>query len=434
MRARSWPLLPLLLSVSSILQAGVPVDHDAIRRDRLRVLLPQVMAAQGLDMWLTFTRESALDPLLPTLGVDSVVARAAFIFLRAPDGSVRNVAIAASYDVDPIRRSDLYDEVISYEREGIKPHLAALIGRAGPRRIAVNISRDEMVADGLTAGMRDYLEETLGRKYTKRFVSSERLVSSLLSRKLPAEIAALSEASAATQRIIAEAFTGRVIRPGFTSEKDLNDWMVARAKELGYGVAFSSIVTGPSRGHSEPTDRIIEHGDVIRVDWGATHEGYAADIQRTGYVLHPGQKAAPPWLTRMFADNLAAQHAAVAACRPGNRGVDVDRAGREVLVSRGYREPPHGSGHPIGLKVHDVGPKLSPDWPERYGAPVFFEIEPDQVFAIEPMIYAVPPVLGYEFHIGLEENVVVTPEGPFYFGQPQEELILIETLGPGSRS
>ena len=408
------------------------VDHDAIRRDRINKLLPEAMRTHGVDMWLTFTRENAQDPMLPTLGLDHIVARGAFAFILKPGESLRKVAIAASYDVEPIQRSGLYDEVISYKKEGIKPHLVDLVKRADPQRIALNYSRDETVADGLTVGMRDYLEEALP-KHAKKFVSSERLVVSLLGRKLPAEIDALREASEATQRIIAEALTPDVVRPFVTTEKDLNDWMVKRATEQGYGVAFSSVVVGPSRGHSDPTDRVIKPGDVIRIDWGASHGGYSADIQRTAYVMRESEKTAPDWLQKLWRDTLAANRAAVEACKPGARGVDVDRAGRETLTKLGYEEYPHGTGHAIGLKVHDVGPKLSPDWPERYGQPVFFTIEADQVFAIEPLIYLIPPQLGYDFHVGLEENVIVGKEGAQLIGTPQLELILIPTA-QGSRT
>lgn len=421
--------LPLLITPASF---GA-VDQDAIRRDRINKLLPEAMKSHGIDTWLTFTRENTTDPILSTLGVEHIVARGAFIFSLKPDGTLRKTAIAASYDVEPMQRGGLYDEVIAYKKEGIKPHLRAAVAAADPGRIAINYSRDVTIADGLTVGLRRYLDEALGGDpdYTKRFVSSEQLVVSLLGRKLPQEIEALTRAAQDTQRIIQEALAGGVIVPGVTTESSLNDWMTRRAKELGDEVAFSSIVVGPSRGHSEPTGRVIQRGDVIRFDWGASHAGYAADIQRTAYVLKGGETQAPAWLIKLWDDTLAANRAATAACRPGNTGYDVDKAGREALTKKGYEEYPHGTGHAIGLKVHDVGPMLGPDWKERYGDPVFFKIEAGQVFAIEPIIYLKAPELGYDFHVGLEEDVIVDASGARYIGEPQTELILVGS-GAGS--
>jgi Xaa-Pro aminopeptidase len=399
------------------------MDHAGIRRDRIEKLLPRILREQKIDLWLTFTRENTPDPLLPVLGVDHIVARGAFLFsLR--DGSYRRIAIAASYDVDPIRRSGLYDEVIAYRSEGAKPHLREVVDRLNPSTIAVNTSRDVTVADGLTVGLRGYLEEALGDR-ARRFVSAERLVVSLLGRKLPEEIAALEQAALGTQRILAEALTPEHVQPGVTTEKALDDWMRARAAELGLGVAFGSIVVGPQRGHSEPTERVIERGDVIRVDWGASYGGYCADIQRTAYVLRDGEAAAPRWLERLWEATLAANRAGIAALRPGAAGNDVDRAARAALTGAGYPEYPHGTGHAIGLKVHDVGPMLGPDWRERYGDPVFFPIEVGQVFAVEPLIYVQPPEAGYELNTALEEDVVVEEAGARVIGTPQTEIILI---------
>jgi len=403
--------------------AGPAVDHGRIRRDRIERLLPAILKEQGIDAWLTFTRENTPDPILPVLGIDHIVARGAFLFAWK-DGVFRRVAIAASYDVDPIKNSGLYDEVLAYKAEGIKPQLKQVLDALAPKQIAVNSSRDVTIADGLTAGLRAYLEEAVP-DHARHFVSSERLVVSLLGRKLPEEIAALERAAVCTQQILGEALSPERVRPGITTERALDDWMRARAAELGCGVAFGSIVVGPSRGHSEPTDRVIQRGDLLRTDWGASCEGYCADIQRMAYVLKDGESALPAWVQRLWEATLAANRAGVAALRPGNTGNDVDRAARGSLTGAGYPEYPHGTGHAIGLKVHDVGPMLGPDWKERYGEPVFFKIEASQVFAVEPLIYTQVPELGYEIHTSLEEDVLVEAGGTRYLGTPQTEVILI---------
>ncbi|MFQ6112454.1 MAG: M24 family metallopeptidase [bacterium] len=401
------------------------IDHSTIQRERINVLLPQIMKDQGVDMWLVFTRENAEDPILPTIGVEHIVARGAFIF-SFENGEFKKIAVAASYDVSAIEATGLYDQVISYKTEGVKPHLKEWVKRLNPTKIAINYSRDVTIADGLTVGMRDYLAETLGKTYTRRFVSAERLVVSLIGKKLPMEVEALKTAILATKQIITEALTSDVIEAGVTTEKDLGDFMARRTKEMGMEVAFMSVVVGPTRGHSEPTDRVIQPGDLIRIDFGVRYEGYAADIQRTAYVLKPHEDKPPVEIQHLWEVALKANQACVAAIKPGVTGNDIDKVGRRILIDAGFPGYPHGAGHAIGLKVHDVGAILGPDWKERYGNTVFFPLEVNQVYAVEPILYAPDPRTGEEINIGLEEDVIVTEAGSEHIGEPQMELIVID--------
>jgi Xaa-Pro aminopeptidase len=402
-----------------------PIDHGAIQRQRLNELLPQIMREQNIDMWLVFTRENSEDPILPTIGIKHIVARGAFIFSMKND-EYKKIAIAASYDVSPIEATGLYDQVVSYKTEGVKPHLKEWMEKLNPQKIAINISRDVTIADGLTVGMKNYLEETLGESFTKRFISSERLVVSLIGKKLPMEIDALKTAVLATKQIITETLTAERIEVGVTTESVLGDFMTRRTKEMGMEVAFISVVVGPTRGHSEPTSRVIEAGDLIRIDFGVRYEGYAADIQRTAYILKPREDHPPAEIQKMWEVALKANQASVAAMKPGVIGNEIDKVGRQVLLDAGFQGYPHGAGHAIGLKVHDVGAMLGPDWRERYGDPVFFPLEVNQVYAVEPILYAPDPRTGEEINIGLEEDVIVTETGAHHIGDPQTELIVID--------
>lgn len=425
---RSFAIL-ILLSTSAVLagenEKRSAIDHKAILQQRINRLLPEILREQNLDMWLVFTRENAKDPILPSIGVQDIVARAAFIF--ALDGDrYRKIAIAATYDVAAIEATGLYDEVISYRNEGVKAHLREWAEKLNPRKIAINYSRDVTVADGLTLGMRNYLEEALGEQYSGRFISSERLVVSLLGKKLPMEIQALRTAVLTTKKIIAEALTPERIEIGVTTEAELGHFMTQRTKEMQMEVAFLSIVVGPTRGHSDPTDRVIHPGDLIRIDFGVRYEGYAADVQRTAYVLRAREDEPPKEIQRFWQVALESNRASVAAIKPGVTGNDVDKAGRQVIMDHGFEGYPHAAGHAIGLKVHDVGATLGPDWPERYGNTVFFPLEVNQVYAVEPILYAQDPVSGEQINIALEEDVIVTENGAEHIGEPQTKLIVID--------
>ncbi len=381
------------------------------------------MHTHGIDLWLVFTREESRDPLAEDFAGGKAVARMALLFARTGLG-LRKIAVAASYDVTPLEESGIYDEVLSYKSEGIKPHLRRLVETLAPARIAVNTSRDMPIADGLTSGMRAYLVETLGEGLAGRFVSSEPLVASFRGRRLPQEVERLREAARYTDSMMREALSSAVIEPGHTTEKDIGVFLAERAAAIGATVPFISVVAGPARGHAEPSDRVIERGDLVRIDFGIMYRGYSTDLQRTAYVLRPHERAAPKQIEHMWETSRRAADRQIAAMKPGVSGVKIDSIARKTLREAGYEGPPHGTGHAIGFVVHDVGPLLGPDWPERYGTTVFLKLEEGQTFAVEPILYAPYEEVG-EIHIGLEEDVVITVDGASLLHPPQEGLFLI---------
>lgn len=395
----------------------------AVLRERLEKLLPRAMETHDVDLWLVFTREESRDPLAEDLGGGKAVARMALLFGRS-DGQFHRTAIAASYDVTPLEESGLYDKVISYKREGIKPHLKEFVSRLDPARIAVNMSRDMPIADGLTAGMRAYLEEVLGEVLVARFVSSEPLVASFRGRRLPQEVAILREAARHTDTLIREALSVLAIIPGVTSEAEVGKFLQTRTAMIGATVPFISVVAGPARGHADPSSRVIERGDLVRIDFGITLKGYSTDLQRTAYVLRTGETEAPSQIQKMWKTARRAANRQIAAMKPGVTGTEIDAIARSTMEEAGYEGPPHGTGHAIGFVVHDVGPLIGPDWRERYGTTVFLKMEEGQTFAVEPIVYAPYEDVG-EIHIGLEEDVVITKNGAELLHEPQTALILI---------
>jgi Xaa-Pro aminopeptidase len=213
-----WLLLSLIGLTFAVGAVAAPEPDAAaeqaraIRKRRLDVLLPQALEQHGFDAWLVFTRENARDPIAEDVAGGRVVARSAFLFARTPKG-FRKTAIVASYDVTPVKDSGIYDEIIVYRGEGIKPHLKKVMTELNPRRVAVDTSRDIPLADGLTVGMRDYLLETLGADWASRFASGQPVVVSFRGRRLPEEVALLREAANYTDKIIREALSAKVICP-----------------------------------------------------------------------------------------------------------------------------------------------------------------------------------------------------------------------------
>jgi Xaa-Pro aminopeptidase len=401
-----------------------PFDRQAALRSRVESLLGECMARHEVDLWLVYTRESSRDPLADDVGLGRVVARSAGLFVRTGNGLSRH-AIVASYDTDPVEQTGIFQKVEAYRQEGITPHLKAAVDAIDPKRVALNFSRDVCAADGLAYGMRLHLEEILGARFFDRVVSSEPLVLSFRCRKLPEELETMVHGIEVTQRILRDALTTEIIKPGRTREIDVAQFLRRETAAVGGKVDFDMVMVGPCRGHGDPTDRVIQPGDLLRIDFGIQLDGYISDIQRTAYVLRPGESGPPASVGKLFDTTLRACQAGIAALRPGARGRDVDQAARSIITGAGYDEYPHAAGHAIGVEAHELGPVLGPPWKERYGTAVEHAVEPGMVFAVEPAAYVDLPECGGVVQVGIEEDVIVTAEGRRLVGTPQTELILL---------
>jgi Xaa-Pro aminopeptidase len=396
---------------------------EEIRHRRIREWLPDAMAVAGVDLYVVFTREGAPDPLSHELGLGSAGSRAAGLFRVAANGDLERTAIVAKPYLGRVEASGCFDVMHGYAQEGIGPHLAQAIRSLAPRRIAVNTSRDVAIADGLTTGMREHLTELIGPDLTSRLVSSAPIVLSIFGRKFPEEIAAIERAVFATQAILTEALSSAVTQPG-TTAGSIAEAIRRGASDRDMEVVFMTMRFGGRSPTGAAPEDVVRAGDLVSIDCGLASGGYCSDIQRTGYVLRNRETAAPDDLQSMWAVTLAAQDAAVLALQPNSTGLAVDGAARTVIQGAGFKEFPHAAGHSLGRRVHDVGPILGPAWP-GYGSLVHSPIEPGQVFAVEPMVYAHAPSQGGEIRMGLEENVVVEISGPRLLGAPQRHLVLI---------
>ena len=166
--------------------------------------------------------------------------------------------------------------------------------------------------------------------------------------------------------------------------------------ELGGTLAFPSLVqSGPNSAlpHLEPSNRKLDGGDLVLLDFGAAFAGYKADTTRIAVVGEPSAKQRE--IHRIV---LEAHDAAIAAVRPGVTTGDVDAAARRVIEAAGYGENFfHRVGHGIGLEGHE-DPSLDP------GSRTV--LQPGMVFTIEPGVYL--PGFG---GVRIEDDVVVIDGG-----------------------
>lgn len=379
-----------------------------------------ILKEEGIDLWMTFVRESEVtgDPALDLILGANCTWQSAFII---PAGG-QAVAVVGSLDEARIREAGGY-EVFGY-KASIKDVLLEQLDRFKPKTIAVNYSENDIMADGLSHGMYMLLAGYLaGTPYTDALVTSESLISKLRGRKSAEEIRRIGAAVDLTEEIFSRVST--FMKPGMT-EKDVASFMLAEVDREGVETSWErelcpSVFTGPESAgaHAGPTDRKIERGHVLNIDFGVRIKGYCSDLQRTWYFLREGETSAPDEVIRPFETIRDAIALAAEKVRPGMEGREVDTIARSYITGRGYEEYPHALGHQVGRCAHDGAGLFCPEW-ERYGNLPYLKVEETQVYTIEPRIN----IPGYGIAT-MEEIIVVGPAGGEYLSHPQQELFLI---------
>ena len=160
--------------------------------------------------------------------------------------------------------------------------------------------------------------------------------------------------------------------------------------------SFSTIaVSGANsaKPHGQPSEKVLEPGDMLTMDFGCIYRGYCSDMTRTVMIGEGTEKH-----KEIYDIVLQAQLEAMKLIRPGAVCRDVDAAARDLITERGYGEYfGHGLGHSLGLYIHEE-PRFSPMCDEV--------LQPGMVLSVEPGIY-----LPGEFGVRIEDVILVTEDG-----------------------
>lgn len=401
-----------------------------------------ILEELGIDCWLTFVRETTEsgDPVLPLVLGQALTWQSALLLTRGGE----RIAIVGKFDDGAVRGAGVWTEVTGYV-QSIREPLLEVLGRLDPKQIAINYSQNDVKADGLTHGMFELLCGYLdGSPWRERLCSAEGVIGALRGRKTPAEIARIRQAIATTDEIFRQ--VAHNVEPGWT-ERAVSDFMheqiVQRRLEPAWEWDGCPIVTtGPDSmvGHGRPSEHlVVRPGGIFHLDFGVREQEYCADLQRCWWVPatsadqpRPGQApdpsapahdpsaAIPPEVQRGFGAVQGAIAAAFEVVRPSVEAWRVDAAAREHLVAAGYEEYQHATGHQVGRAAHDGATVLGPKW-ERYGRAPYNRLEAGNVFTLELGI----DNLDGRGYLGLEEMIVVTPDGGEWLSDPQSELWIL---------
>jgi Xaa-Pro aminopeptidase len=267
----------------------------------------------------------------------------------------------------------------------------------------------EVTVDGLAA-LEAVLADAAAGGRVPELASIGRAVEKQRAIKDDDEVEALRRACAIADQALAELAAEGALRPGRT-ELQVGRELDARMLELGAEApSFETIVaTGANSAipHHRPDATELRSGDLLKLDFGATVDGYHSDMTRTLVLGH-----AADWQREIYELVAAAQAAGRAALAVGADVVAVDRAARDVVAAAGHGEHfTHGLGHGVGLEIHEA-PSLAP-----LGAGT---LSAGMAVTVEPGVY-----LPGHGGVRIEDTLVVTADGPELLTLTSKELLVL---------
>lgn len=228
------------------------------------------------------------------------------------------------------------------------------------------------------------------------------------SSKEPDELQDLIKAQRIAEAALREVLD--FIRAGRT-EKEIAAYLQYRML-LGGGerMSFEPIVVSganSSMPHGVPTDKPVEPGDFITMDFGCVYNGYCSDMTRTVAVDHVTEE-----MDKVYHTVLRAQQAGIAAARAGVTGAAVHEAGAKVIADAGYGAYfGHGFGHGVGVELHE----------HPFAGPVSHVPLPlHSVISAEPGIY-----LPGRFGVRIEDIIIIEEEGCTDIAKAPKELLIL---------
>ena len=222
------------------------------------------------------------------------------------------------------------------------------------------------------------------------------------------ELNLMRKAQAITDKAFAEVITR--IKPGMTELELQAELIYCMYKNGGTGLAFDPIVvSGPNTSlpHGVAGERVIQPGDFVTMDFGASYMGYCSDMTRTVAVGYATEE-----MEKVYNTVLKAQETAIAATKAGMIGKDIDAIARKVITDAGYGEYfGHGYGHSLGLEIHEA-PNPNPG----NGGPM----PVNAICSAEPGIY-----LPGKFGVRIEDVTIIQENGCEDITKSPKNLIIV---------
>lgn len=408
---------------------------DEILEDRFNNLLPKLMDASGLDMWVVISREYNEDPVMKTmLPATWLNARRRTILLFYRDKAKNTIEKLA------VARYNVGKNIISAWDKEKEPNqwarLMQLISERDPKKIGLNFSKDHNIADGLDKTDYDEFMTNLPKKYISKVTSAEQLAVRWIETRSEREMVIYDQLVDITHDIIAEAFSEKVITPGITTTSDVEWWMRQKVTDLGLETWFhptidvqrskEELVSHLYSFSGRPEDTVILPGDLVHCDFGITYLRLNTDCQELAYVLKPEETSAPDFLVNGLKDGNKVQDFLTANMIKGRTGNEILAKSLSQSKRAGLR--PSIYTHPLGSYGHSAGTTIGM-WDSQGGVMKDdgenYPLNPNTVYAIELNTTINIPEWNRDIRIMLEEAGFYGEDGFRYVNGRQTELLLI---------
>ncbi|MDC1051771.1 M24 family metallopeptidase [Flavobacteriaceae bacterium] len=404
---------------------------NQVRNDKFDLVLPEVMRENNIDMWIITNREGNFDPLYSDMGEGYVSSTGYYIFTdNGGDRIERAVLGIGGY---------LLEKSNAFDYFGSSAELLEFVQTRNPKSIGLNMSKNFGGADGLTHTAYIELVELLGPELKKRFVSAEKLVSDFRSRRVASEIAIYGEAGDLSYTIAERAFSNEIITPGITTLEDVAWWMKEQQFKYNLESSFgmpSVYITGPNGVEATSSDRIIQRGDLLMIDWGVGLMNMYTDMKRMAYVLKEHETRVPESIQNAFNKGVKVRTIIKNSIKSGVTAQEAETSIYEALTKAGFNKMKAFNAstdldktdviigcHSVGNWGHGIGPSIAFFNPVRLN----YVLKPTNLISIELFAYTkIPEWDGKKLRVPLEDDAIITERGVEWLYPINPRILIIK--------
>lgn len=343
---------------------------------------------------------------LTELGVDAILVTEAknLRYLANFTGSagVAVITTQKAFFVTDFR----YKEQASQQAKGydVVIHQQPIFAEVNDILKANNIEKIAIEADQMNVS--NYL--MIKDLFEAEIVETQGLIEKIREIKEPTEITYIKEACEITDQAFEHILT--VIKPGITEQAVANELEAFLKGKGASAMSFETIVASGVRSampHGVASDKVIQDGDVVTLDFGCYYKGYSSDLTRTIAV-----GSIDPKLKEIYEVVLEAHERVIRGTKAGMTGKEIDALARDYITEKGYGEYfGHSTGHGLGLDVHEM-PAVS----SKNETPV----KENMVITNEPGIYIAG--LG---GVRIENDLVIKADGVESLNRSPKQLIIL---------